>query len=207
MEFDTNLAQAHADNLELEYRYAILSRPGKARLLAYANHAHMGDYRETLASYSGTPDITTSRAYRVKYGFGLNVEQELYAHVGAFSRLGWNDGATESWAFTEVYRTISLGAAAEGELWGRPGDKAGAAAILNGISAAHAAYLTAGGLGFILGDGALRYALEKIAEVYYSFRLLKQLSLTANYQWVGNPGYNADRGPASIFAGRLHYEF
>jgi high affinity Mn2+ porin len=31
--------------------------------------------------------------------------------------------------------------------------------------------------------------------------------VTADYQLIANPAYNADRGPVSIFSGRLHGEF
>jgi hypothetical protein len=32
-------------------------------------------------------------------------------------------------------------------------------------------------------------------------------TLTFDYQLIGNPGYNADRGPVSVFSGRLHAQF
>jgi high affinity Mn2+ porin len=45
------------------------------------------------------PDITAHcRQGRVKYGFGLNTEQELTQDLRAFGTLGWNDGANESFA-------------------------------------------------------------------------------------------------------------
>jgi high affinity Mn2+ porin len=64
-----------------------------------------------------------------------------------------------------------------------------------------------GGLGILIGDGALNYRPEKILETYYSFVLQKKLALTFDYQFITNPAYNADRGPVSIFSGRLHAEF
>jgi high affinity Mn2+ porin len=207
LDFDTDVAQAHGDNLELEVRYALSAQPGKARLLAYANHARMGSYAEALALSPVAPDVTQTRDYRTKYGLGLNLEQAVNEDLGLFARLGWNDGATESWAFTEVDQTASLGAAMKGVPWSRPGDTVGGAAIVNGLSHDHAAYLAAGGVGFIIGDGALTYAPEEILEVYYSFLVIKGGTISADYQWVDHPAYNQDRGPASIFAGRLHYEF
>ena len=33
------------------------------------------------------------------------------------------------------------------------------------------------------------------------------MTLTFDYQFITNPAYNADRGPVSIFSGRLHAEF
>ena len=77
-----------------------------------------------------------------------------------FLRLSANDGATESWAFTEIDRSAAVGAIQDGALWHRDRDEFGAAFVLNGLSAPHRAYLPAAGFGFILGDGALNYAPE-----------------------------------------------
>ena len=41
---------------------------------------------------------------------------------------------------------------------------------------------------------------------YYCVSLPKGVSLTADWQRIANPGYNADRGPASFYALRLHWE-
>ena len=110
-------------------------------------------------------DIESTRAYRYKYGFGLNVEQELARNLGAFARLGWSDGKTEAWVFTDVDYTASLGVSLKGESWGRPGDTVGIAGVLNGLSEVHREYLAAGGTGILAGDGALTYGLEEILEV------------------------------------------
>src|SRR5438105_3703650 len=103
LDLDGDLLEAHGDQLEVEAHPPIL--PGRrtvVRVMAYANHARMGDYRDALAlgaRAGGTPDVTrTRRAGRVKYGFGLNVEQPLTEDgaTGFFGRAGWNDGATET---------------------------------------------------------------------------------------------------------------
>ena len=124
---DTDIAMAHGDNVEFEYRYKIKDHPGTARVLAYVNHAHMGNYRVTLNTPAYNLDITKSREYSVKYGFGLNFEQEITQNLGAFLRAGWNDGATETWAFTEIDRTLSGGVSLKGASWKRPHDNIGAA--------------------------------------------------------------------------------
>jgi high affinity Mn2+ porin len=67
--------------------------------------------------------------------------------------------------------------------------------------------LPPGGLGILIGDGQLNYRREKILEAYYAYRLNKWATLTADYQFIQNPGYNADRGPVHILSGRLHAEF
>jgi len=48
---------------------------------------------------------------------------------------------------------------------------------------------------------------ERILETYYAYAINEDFTITADYQLVVNPAYNADRGPASIFSGRLHGEF
>ena len=116
-----------------------------------------------------------TRAYRYKYGFGLNIEQEIFKNVGAFARMGWSDGQNEAWVFTDVDRTASLGLSIKGELWGRANDTVGLAGIINGISHVHQEFLEAGGTGILAGDGNLEYGLEKIMEAYYDFGIWKTL--------------------------------
>src|SRR3984885_6421310 len=160
---DWNIARARGENFEVEYHPALLpKRSSVVRALAFVNHADMGSYREAIDGYlSGadpTPDITLYRKQgRVKYGFGLNAEQELTRSMRVFGRLGWNDGANESYAYTEIDRTAEIGADFRGRVWHRSQDKVGAAFIANGLSGDHRRYLALGGDGFILGDGGQNY--------------------------------------------------
>ena len=206
MGMDTHIARARADNLEMERRYAFNSHAGALRIMAYDNHAHMGNYRTTLATPADGLDITKSRTYSHKYGFGINGEQELATGVGVFIRAGWNDGHTESFAFTEIDRTVSGGISFKGSHWKRKDDTLGAALVANGISRDHREYLAAGGYGFIIGDGRLNYGHENIFETYYSLAVGKGLVLSPDFQYVANPAYNRDRGPVSIYAVRVHWE-
>jgi high affinity Mn2+ porin len=152
-------------------------------------------------------DITSTREYRYKYGFALNTEWELAKGIGLFSRLGWNDGKTEDWAYADVDQTASLGLSINGDFWRRHADTVGLAGIVNGISRVHQQFFEDGGAGILAGDGALDYALEKSLEVYYNLRLWKSLHVTADYQYVVDPAYNAARGPVSVLGGRVHWEF
>jgi high affinity Mn2+ porin len=80
--------------------------------------------------------------------------------------------------------------------------------IVNGISRVHQEFLDDGGLGLLVGDGTLPITvLEKILEAYYSYALTDAMRLSADYQFAVNPGYNADRGPANIFALRFHWQY
>ena len=145
---------------------------------------------------------------RTKWGFGLNFDQELSKNIGLFGRLGWNDGNNETWAFTEIDRTASIGAVAKGTKWKRENDEVGLAYVISGLSTPHKNYLKTGGKGFMLGDGALTYGPEQLAEFYYSAELIKKsLFLSGAYQFIFHPGYNKDRGPVHIVSVRFHVEF
>ena len=199
--------QTHAETVEITRAYALRGRAGAVRLLGFRNVAPMGDYR--TAAHLTDVDVTATRqAGRTKVGLSLNAEQELSDELGAFARVNYNDGRRETWAFTEIDRSASVGLVSTGTRWRRPDDRLGAALLANGLSGPHRAYLAAGGYGFIIGDGQLRYAPEYIGEVYYSFNLTRQhATLSPDYQLVVNPAYNRDRGPVHVLAVRLHVAF
>ena len=206
MSFDSHILLAEGNNLEFEYHYPFLNHPGIARVLAYLNRAHMGNYRETIDTSSAQMNIENTASYCIKYGFGLNLQQEVTSDFGLFMRAGWNNGTTETWAFTEIDRTLSLGMNLKGSTWKRDQDTFGFALIVNGLSQDHRDYLAAGGYGFIIGDGKLNYAPEEILETYYSIFTTKFAAITLDYQFVNHPAYNSDRGPVSIYGVRFHVE-
>lgn len=208
MALEWNVARARGVVGELEGRYAIGGLPGAARALAFVNTADMGGYDEALSEAPAAPDVAATRANgRTKHGFAASANQDLGAGLAAFLRASWNDGATESWAFTEIDRSIAGGVVQSGARWGRPDDAAGVAVVVSGLSPAHRRYLAAGGYGFILGDGALSYAPEVLAEAYYWLALGPELAVGVTYQPVFNPGYDAARGPAHVLTGRFHAAF
>jgi high affinity Mn2+ porin len=195
---------------ELERRWSINKHSGAARLLVWLNEADMASYSEATAILEkGGPDadISTARAYRYKYGFGLNLEQEIARDIGLFSRLGWNDGREETWTFTDVNYSASLGISVKGKRWRRPDDTFGLAGILSGASGANQKFLEAGGTDMLDGDGALSYSPEKVIETYYDFRIWRIFRGTFDYQFVDDPAFNRDRGPVSVFGARFHWEF
>ncbi len=206
-EIDPHFLQANGSVLEYEKRYDVDSRPGILRLLAYLNNAHMGDYRVALRDSPTNPDITSTRAYRVKYGFGINWQQEITKELGVFGRVNWNDGHTETFAFTEIDGSISGGLLLKGKAWSREQDQVGLALAINDLSNGHRRYLEAGGLGFELGDGRLTYATEDIIEMFYNWEMKKGINVTLDFQEVFNPGYNRDRGPVSVLGLRVHLEY
>jgi carbohydrate-selective porin OprB len=212
IDYDFDIAHARGENLELERHGTLLGRKGAVRVLAFRNHARMGDYAQANAAFLAgavpRPDITATRAPdRIKYGFGLNVESELTPSLRGFLRLGFDDGRTESFAFTEIDDTVAVGADLKAAFLGRPKDKMGLAFVTSGLSPEHRTYLALGGLGFLLGDGALAYGRETVEELYYTAHAYRGVYPALDVQRVENPGFNRARGPALVATLRLHLDF
>jgi high affinity Mn2+ porin len=205
--FDMRVFQRGEYVLELETRYSLFSQPGKLRTIAWLNSAFSGSYRETLDNPALNLDIAQTRAGRIKFGYVFNLEQALTDDIGLFGRWSWNDGKTEIMAFTDIDASLATGLSIRGARWGRPDDVIGVGGAINALSKDHRDFIAAGGLGVLIGDGALNYRRERILETYYAYALNKQITLTADYQLITNPAYNADRGPVSVFSGRFHGEF
>jgi high affinity Mn2+ porin len=195
---------------EIERRYDLWQQPGKIALTGFLTRARMGDFDAAiqLAELVGGPaDITAVRTYTTKTGIAGNLEQQITSEIGVFARAGWSPGKLEPDAFTDDDATVAGGVSLSGKLWGRPDDNVGLAGILNTISSSHQAYFNAGGLTALLGDGMLPHpGHEGIMEAYYGFPVYSW-RVTADYQFIGNPAYNRDRGPVSVIAARLHTQF
>jgi high affinity Mn2+ porin len=207
--FDTKIAKANSETFEIEIPHNILPNPGTIRILGFYTLAHMGNYLQAIAQADSghAPDITATRAYgRNKYGFELNIEQQLGKNISVFSRTSWNDGKNETWMFTEIDQSFCAGVAYDGPFRKAGADIIRGAFVINGISDDHRKYLEAGGSGFILGDGKLNYALEMIIEAQYATHITNYFTLSADYQFVMNPGYNKDRGPVHVIGLRGHVE-
>jgi hypothetical protein len=205
--------QAHAENFEYELRHGLIpNKSGVIRLLAFTNYANMGIYRQAVANFEAgltpVPEITAHPWHITrKYGFGMNLEQNLTHNLTAFARFGWDNGKTESFAYTEVDQTFAEGLGANGAWWHRKQDRAGVAFVSNAICKDHQTYLADGGLGFLLGDGKLNYGRENIVESYYTIHAWRGIYLAPGVQHIVNPGYNRDRGPVLVPSFRAHVEF
>lgn len=208
MDMNWNISKTGAYTLEYTHNYFLDNKKGALRLVSYFNLSHMGNYNQSIKSNPNSPNILSSEAYgHSKYGFGINGEQEINNDMGVFFRAGWDDGNNETWAYTEIDRTLSIGISSNGNRWKRPNDNVGLAYVISGLSTPHRNYLGAGGLGFELGDGKLNYSAEQLTELYYSMELIKNLYLSGTYQFILNPGYNKDRGPVHVFSLRVHMAF
>jgi high affinity Mn2+ porin len=209
--FDRRILRDRGDAYEGEVHFKPGDHEGALRLLGYTNFTDSGTYAEALrlAEQTGTqPDVAAvHRPGTLKYGFGVNLEQEVANDVGIFARLGWNNGKTESFAFTAIDRLAQGGVSVGGARWRRPNDTAATGVTVSGLAGVHALYLASGGLDFLIGDGKLRYGPETISESYYSARLFPGFFATVDLQRVFNPAYNRDRGPVWVASLRLHLEY
>jgi high affinity Mn2+ porin len=198
-------------DLELEHRHEIGDRPGRLLLTVFESRGRMGLLNDAvqLGQITGTPpDIAAVRTYRSRGGVSLSLEQQIAPDLGLFVRAGKADGETEAYDFTDIDSTLAAGISLQGARWRRSDDTVGLAAINNRISGAREAYLNAGGLGILVGDGKLPHpGPEQIIETYYSAAIATFAHISLDYQWINHPAYNRDRGPVSVFALRFHAEF
>ncbi|MBS1159078.1 MAG: OmpA-like transrane domain [Proteobacteria bacterium] len=210
---DNQILRHYGDQIELEHSHQIAQQPGKIRLLAWRNRAVLASFADASAwldSHPGSDPEAISQvrnSAKIKYGFGLNIEQAINDQLGFFLRAMHADGRTETYAFTEADASLASGLALKGAAWGRADDTFGLAWMHNSLSRQRRDYLAKGGISFFIGDGALNYRPESIIETYYSWQVLPKLWLTGDFQHISNPAYNADRGPAKISSLRLHTEF
>jgi len=195
---------------EIERRYSIWDQPGKVAITGFLTRGRMGSFQDAiqLAALTGGPaDISAVRQYQSRGGISMNLEQQLIPNVGLFVRAGIANGSKEPYEFTDVDRTVAAGLSISGKRWGRDDDTFGIAGVVNGISGVHQAFLNAGGLGILVGDGMLpNPGSEKIIETYYSFPVFAS-KVTLDYQLIVNPAYNRDRGPVSVLGFRIHSQY
>ena len=195
---------------EIEHRYELWGQPGKIAVTGFLTRGRMGNFADAiaLAAVTGGPaDIAAVRRYNSRGGMSLNLEQQITQELGVFARAGVANGNIEPYEFTDVDRTVAAGLALSGKQWGRPDDTVGLAGVVNGITSVHQAFLNAGGLGILVGDGMLPHpGLEHIVEAYYQLPV-SYFKLTLDYQFIVNPAYNSDRGPVSVVGARMHAQF
>ena len=203
--FDMNIGRRGEYVAELETRFRCSASPASSHT-RLVNSANSGSYRETLDNPALNLDIARPAAAGSNR-LRVNLEQAITDDIGVFGRWSWNDGRNEIMAFTDIDRSLSGGLSVKGAKWGRPDDVVAIAGAINGLSQDYRDFIAAGGLGPLIGDGQLNYRKERVLETYYAYALNKAPTFTADYQLIVNPAYNADRGPVSVFSGRLHGEF
>lgn len=224
---DTRIFKYFGHQVEIEHRHSLYGQPGAVRLLAYRNHEHMGRFDDAINAHrvnpalnattcvgfnygsdnANAPDLCWARKPNIKMGIGINLEQQVGDDLGLFFRGMYSDGNTEVYSYTSTDRSISLGMLLKGTRWGRRLDTLGVGYGQGWLSKQHVNYLALGGIDGFIGDGAIRYRPEKVVDAFYSLNLISSVWLTADYQYIMNPAYNADRGPVHVYGARVHVEF
>jgi len=209
---DARLSLHYGDQIEIEHAHEINHLPGKLHLLAFHNKADMGSYQDAVDFWNrtgrvGVPDVEKVSREQTKSGYGIALEQNITQDDGLFFRASRNDGASETFSFADIERSLTGGVLTSGNSWNRPADNFGVAYARNGISSMHQQYLANGGRGFFIGDGKISYRPESILECFYNMAVMDKVWVSLDYQHINNPAYNADRGPVQIVGTRLHVEY
>jgi hypothetical protein len=227
MSRNLNILKYYGDQIELEHQHVIKDQPGAIRILGYRNREQSGSFADAIAAFqtdpnknattcpgfsygspnAAAPDLCWVRKANIKMGIGINMEQSITSDIGVFFRGMYSDGKTEVYSYTSADRSLSLGGIMKGTRWGRQKDSIGLGYAQSWISQSHVAYLSMGGIDGFIGDGAINYKPEQVVDIYYQWHVMKSVWLTADYQHLANPGYNADRGPVNFYNGRVHLEF
>ena len=204
IDMDWHLANSRAENLELELRS--IDRLLHVRALGLRQPRQYGQLRRSDSGVSprATTRRRTSAAHRgqgrVKTGAGLNL---AYAFLHARAAVRAHRLERRGQRVVRVHR-------GEQQRAGRRRSHRPVRGIARRIVSASRSSRTAcrsrivitsplGGLGFLLGDGTLRYGREDIVETYYTAHLRGAASRRqAVCKYVDHPGYNRDRGPVLV---------
>ena len=219
LKMDWHYNKANSETAEYVRRWKLKNHAGAVRATGFITFSKAPYYKDAIQAIQTGDTATTNLLVGVisghrewytyggiKYGFGINAEQEIINGFGAFVRGNWSDGHSATWAFTEIDNSVQVGFSLDGRYWKRPTDIFGIAEVVNGLSNLHREYLILGGYGFILGDGTLRYGHEASLEVYYKAQIASFIAISLDYQLIANPGYNRDRGPVHVPGIRVHLE-
>ncbi len=202
--FDTNFAEANALNFDFRQQFKLFKKQATIGFTAFRNSTRGVVFNDQ--KYTDPDSVAKNRnSYHLKYGVVMNLEQE-YKNWAWFTTNSWADGKTENYGFTQIDNSISAGAVIFGHLWKHYDAFVGVAGVINGLSKDQQSFLARGGNGFIIGDGRLNYAPERIVEIYYSARVSKNMYLTVDYQYIWNMAFNADRGSIGVWGIRSHIE-
>ncbi len=204
IDLDWAFSRANGQNWEFELRKGLLAplinskhegakRQGAIRVLSFVNHAHMGDYRQSVQQYLSGQDRHArhhaDRALR-RSQVRLWPEHRAGSHrqPAALRALRLERGPARVIRLHRGRPDDPFRRRLSGPRLVRPNDKVGVAYVSNAIKRDHQNYLHYGGLGFLLGDGNLTYGREDIVEWYYNAHLWRGL-----YSMVGGSLYSPSR--------------
>lgn len=137
-------------------------------------------------------------------GWGISADQKVGDGLTLFGRYGQQLSGK-----VRFDRTLTLGGEIGGSYWSRAGDSIGVAA---GLLHASKDFQAAGGSGDFDGDGIADFTYtpggsEKLAEIYYRYRIGKQFEISPNIQYVTRLGANPDAAGVKIIGLRAQLAF
>jgi len=205
---DKNFRNAYSLNAQFVQNFMINGRVGAIRVFGFFNRAKTGSYSNYGVDSSGLATFEDLRHYQGKFGGYIDANYLLPKGVGAFARVSWNNGKTESWGYTQSDFSVNAGLVCNPKIFFNHNDMFGVTASYNTISMGHRKFLEAGGGNFMVANnGILDFGAELVFETFYSFNLVKELYITPDYQFVMNPGYDQTRGNTHVFAVRFNADF
>ena len=162
-----------------------------------------GNYRAYAWHRSDAPELD-GVSNGTHTGVGVSFDQRVGDGITLFGRLG-----KLTHGQLNFDRAVTAGAEFSGTYWGRGGDAVGV-----GGAWLHASseYRDLGGSGDRRGDGSglFTYApsgAEKVAELYYRYRLSPQFDLTPDLQCLGRPGANPNAESVKVLSLRANIAF
>lgn len=122
-------------------------------------------------------------------GWGISADQRLGDGMTLFGRYGHQiDGNVR------FDRALTLGTELNGSYWSRGGDVLGLAAGWLRTSPEYRSFAS-------VGDS------ERVAELYYRYRISKQFELSPSFQYIGRPGGDATADAIKILALRAQLSY
>ena len=168
----------------------------------------LGNYRVYGWNRSQGTDFDGTQAKHT--GIGVSIDQRVGDGVTLFARYG--KLIKGELPFNQAF---TAGAELSGSYWGRAADAIG---IAGAWLQSGKGYRAAGGSGCAGGfdandqciSGAFTYlpqGAEKLAEVYYRYRVSPQFQISPDFQYVANGGGNADAKSVKVFALRANIAY
>ena len=168
-----------------------------------------GNYRAYAWSRSEVTELDGATTAR-HTGIGVSVDQRVGDGVNLFARYG--QLVKGQLPFRQA---LSVGSEFNGSYWGRGADAIG---IGGSWLKSSREFRNAGGSGCAGGydendvciSGNFNYipsGAEKVAEIYYRYRISPQFEITPDFQWIANGGANPDAKSLKIFALRANIAY
>jgi high affinity Mn2+ porin len=140
---------------------------------------------------------TTLSAPERHSGWGLSMDQRMGDGMTVFARYG-----QESTGQVKFDRAVTLGLEANGSYWARGGDSLGLGLGWLRTSDAYRAYKLTDP-----ADARELDASQRVAELYYRWRVAKQFELTPSLQFIASPGGDTSAADVRIFSLRSQFSF